>query len=348
MTDIEMVVNLHVTERCNFQCTYCFGKWGLLQESSAETTVWADTSEAHRIMKDLAGKFRKDGGGDSSIRFNFVGGEPALLPNIDNLVKYARSKLKTRVSYVSNGLMLRSFDAKWTARNIDIVGISVDSSFQSTNQQIGRVTRSGKTFDLAEVGMQVQAIRKEADCLGIRQPEIKVNTVVSELNVLEDFGTVLKTIRPDRWKILKMLPVYSAKTAISDKDFHDFAVRHRTYMHEDSNLNGLVITTEDNDEMTGSYAMVDPLARFFWYGDLPESGYQYSKPMTEVSAEDAWQVAAIHWDEQKFGARYTELMDGADVGDTTKAEVIHTAVTLPVPMPRTVEEPSASAKLVSA
>lgn len=334
-----MVVNLHVTERCNYRCTYCFGKWGLLQESSGETSVWADSAQAYRIMRELADKFRHDRGRDSSIRFNFVGGEPALLPNIDVLVDFARTTLKTRVSYVSNGLMLRRFDPEWTAENIDIVGISVDSSFQETNREIGRVTRSGKVFDLTEAGARVHAIRKAAQRLKVRPPEIKVNTVVSELNSRENFDAVLAAIKPDRWKILKMLPVYSAKTTISDEDFRGFAKRHRKYVRKRAGFKGVVITTEDNDEMTGSYAMVDPLARFFWYDELPESGYRYSEPMTVVSAEKAWAVAGVHWDEQKYGARYTELMGSMDAAETEAGEAL---IAPPVPKPRTAAEPSMS------
>lgn len=310
MTEVEMVVNLHVTERCNYRCTYCFGHWGLLEESKPETTVWANTTEAYRIMRDLADTFRRDRGGEASIRFNFVGGEPALLPNIPDLVDYARTTLNTRVSYVTNGLMLRRFDAEWTAENIDIVGISVDSSLHDTNRQIGRVTRSGKVFDLAEAGIRVHAVREAARRLGIRQPEIKVNTVVSDLNFRENFDVVLAAVRPDRWKLLKMLPVYSAKTAIRDEDFRGFAKRHRKYVRKRAGFKGVLITTEDNDEMTGSYAMVDPLARFFWYDEIPENGYRYSEPMTEVSVAEAW--GAVPWDQQKFDSRYTELMD--DIG----------------------------------
>jgi radical S-adenosyl methionine domain-containing protein 2 len=344
MTDIEMVINLHVTERCNYRCTYCFGKWGLIQESSAETSVWADTATAYRIMSDLAEKFRRDRGADSPIRFNFVGGEPALLPNIDDLIDHARTALKSRVSYVTNGLMLRRFDAAWTAENIDIVGISVDSALPSTNREIGRVTRSGKVFDLAEIGTRVHAIREAAHRRGARAPEIKVNTVVSDLNVNEKFGVVLNAIKPDRWKILKMLPVYSTATAIADQSFREFAKKHRKYVRKRAgsgrtDFNGVLITTEDNDEMTGSYAMVDPLARFFWYDDRPESGYQYSAPMTEVSADQAWAVAGVHWDEQKYGARYTELMGSMDAAETEAGQAL---VAPPVPRPRTIAESSTS------
>lgn len=330
MTEVEMVINLHVTERCNYQCTYCFGQWGLLGESKAETSVWADTAEAYRIMRDLADSFRRHRGGNSSVRFNFVGGEPALLPNVADLIDYARTTLKTRVSYVTNGLMLRRFSAEWTAENIALVGISVDSALPSTNLEIGRATRSGTIFDLGKVGDHVESVREAAQRLRVAPPVIKVNTVISTLNVHEDFENVLTVIRPDRWKILKMLPVYSAKTAISDEDFRRFARRHRKFVRKRPGFRGVVITTEDNDEMTGSYAMVDPRAQFFWYDEIPENGYRYSKPMTAVSADEAWAVAGAHWDEQKFGARYTELMSGIDAAET---EADHVLIAPPVPQP---------------
>ncbi|MFE4002209.1 radical SAM protein [Nocardioides sp. YIM B13467] len=149
-------------------------------------------------MWRLADMFRRDRGADSPIRFNFVGGEPALLPNIGDLIEFALENLRARVSYVTNGLMLRKFNAERTVQNVDIVGISIDSLRQITNQLIGRATHSDKVLDLADVGIRVQAIRETADRLGVRRPEIKVNTVVSGLNADEDFGAVLETVKPDR------------------------------------------------------------------------------------------------------------------------------------------------------
>ena len=345
MTDAEMVVNLHVTERCNYQCSYCFGKWSTPEGSNNDESAWADTATAHRIMRELAAKFRRVRGKGSPLRFNFVGGEPALLPNIADLVEFARHDLQARASYVTNGLMLRRFSPEWTAENIAIVGVSIDSSISMTNLQIGRATRSGVVFDLGKVGDQIAGVRETAERMKVAPPVIKVNTVVSELNVDEDFESVLTSVRPDRWKILKMLPVYSSKTAISDKDFREFAKRHSTFVQNRPGFKGVVITTEDNDEMTGSYAMIDPLARFFWYDEVPESGYTYSDPMTVVSVEKAWAVADAHWDEQKFGSRYTQLMGGVD---TAEPEVDTPTPSPQDVTPQPVAEPTASRKPVPA
>ncbi|MFE7224780.1 viperin family antiviral radical SAM protein [Nocardioides sp. NPDC057577] len=306
VTDVEMVVNLHVTERCNYQCTYCFGKWLPLEGFTKDETAWAETATAHSIMSELAARFRRDRSEGSPLRFNFVGGEPALLPNVADLIEYARHDLQARASYVTNGLMLQRFTPEWTVENVAIVGVSIDSSISTTNLEIGRATRSGMAFDLGKVADQIAGIREAADRMKVAPPEIKVNTVVSALNVGEDFENVLTSVRPDRWKILKMLPVYSSETAVSDEAFREFARQYEAFVDNRSGLTGVVITTEDNDEMTGSYAMVDPLARFFWYDEVPENGYGYSEPMTEVSVDEAWN--AVPWDQQKFDLRYTELM----------------------------------------
>jgi radical S-adenosyl methionine domain-containing protein 2 len=37
---------------------------------------------------------------------------------------------------------------------------------------------------------------------------VKVNTVVSRANVGEDLAPVLAALRPDKWKVFQVLPVY--------------------------------------------------------------------------------------------------------------------------------------------
>jgi len=269
----EMVVNLHVTERCNYQCTYCFGKWGL------ESEVFQDTEKAFDVMRQLHSFFASEHG----VRFNFVGGEPALLPNIADLVDESK-RLGARTSYVTNGLMLRRFSPEWTERRIDVAGISIDSPHALTNLAVGRVGRNGRVFDPAEV---VAAVRK------IDGPSIKVNTVVSAWNAHEDFSDLISAISPDRWKILKMLPVYTADGSVGDEQFRGFLDRHSEFRS--------IIVSEDNDQMTHSYAMVDPSSRFFWYnaGGL---GYTYSEPISGVGDAAAW--ASVSYDSDKFESRY--------------------------------------------
>lgn len=305
MSDVEMVVNLHVTERCNYRCTYCFGKWGLADESATETSVFADDETAKLVIKKLDEKFGNRAG--RSLRFNFVGGEPALLRNIGALVEHVR-ELGAKASYVSNGMMLQRFDAAWTAENIDVLGISIDSPSASTNLAIGRAQRSGRVFDPALVAAQIHDVRAAAEGLGTT-PKVKINTVVSDFNLNEDFSGIIDAIRPDRWKLLKMLPVYTLEHRTTDYDFDAFVGRQRQHLRG-AGLREDVISTEDNDQMTGSYVMLDPRARFFWYNSSPGGGYRFSDPITgTLPVDEAWQV--VPWDERKFDARYAPYEEEA-------------------------------------
>jgi radical S-adenosyl methionine domain-containing protein 2 len=203
------------------------------------------------------------------------------------LFALARS-LGARTSYVSNGLMLRRFDARWTVDNVDVVGISIDSASTETNRAVGRVGRNGKAFDLEEMVDAIAAIRALGDL------RVKVNTVVSAWNVDEDFTATISALTPDRWKVLKMLPVYTDTGAIDDDAFEGFLDRHARF--------AAIVAAEDNDQMTGSYAMVDPEGRFFWFRGAPGSGYDYSPPIGEVGLDAAW--SAVPFDELKFAERY--------------------------------------------
>src|SRR5207249_11774337 len=100
-----IVVNLHVTERCNYHCSFCFGRWGI---GSAERDLFEDVDRAGALIADVhavVAALRPD---RQPVRFNFVGGEPALLRSLPWLVESCRA-LGARVSFVSNGLMLHRF-----------------------------------------------------------------------------------------------------------------------------------------------------------------------------------------------------------------------------------------------
>ena len=224
---------------------------------------------------------------------NFVGGEPGLLPNIGDLVVLA-GELGARASYVTNGLMLRRFDETWSARHLASIGLSVDSLDQATNQSIGRVTAGGSICQYEQPQEAISRIRNISDMV------VKINTVVSAWNHAEDFSAFIQAVRPDRWKILRMLPVRGISGEVGDRQFHDFLVRHRQFSD--------IIAAEDNDQMTGSYVMVDPRSRFFWFDGRPGSGYRYSEPIAEVGAVEAWK--SVNFDVFKFTARYESMALG--------------------------------------
>jgi radical S-adenosyl methionine domain-containing protein 2 len=280
----ETVVNLHVTERCNYGCTFCFGKWGV---GSTEHELFEDAARAGVLIRDVADAVAARDGAECSVRFNFVGGEPALLRSLPKLIGYCKA-LGTRVSFVSNGLMLQRFQPAWIARQVDIAGLSIDSAVHATNLAIGRATRSGRPFHLESILASLAELRR----LGATR--VKINTVVSRANVGEDLSPVIREIRPDKWKVLQVLPVYGSTDTVSAAEFAAFVRRHAEF--DD------ILVHEDNHAMADSYLMIDPLGRFFWKDSTDGSGYQYSAPVLEVGASTALRACPISW--ERYADRY--------------------------------------------
>ena len=92
-----------------------------------------------------------------------------------------------------------------------------------------------------------------------------------------------------------MLPIIQESKCleISDTQFKQFLDNHQMYKD--------ILFAEDNDDMTGSYLMIDPLGRFF-QNDKDKQGYAYSSKIHEVGIEQAF--SEIKFDKDKFSSRY--------------------------------------------
>lgn len=123
--------------------------------------------------------------------------------------------------------------------------------------------------------------------------DIKINTVVSSLNRLEDLSAFIDQVAPSKWKIFKVLPVITRENEVSQDDFIEFLERHSSFEN--------IISSEDNDEMTDSYLMIDPIGRFF-QNSILGSGYSYSAPIVDTGIKEA--LNEINFDPQKFHGRY--------------------------------------------
>ena len=114
---------------------------------------------------------------------------------------------------------------------------------------------------------------------------IKLNTVVTSLTAHEDMSDFVRAVAPERWKIFQVLPVEGQNDGsvepllIDDAAFRAFVARHARL-----EADGVTLVPEDNDGMTDSYAMIDPLGRF--YGNH-RGRYVYSRPILEVGVREA-------------------------------------------------------------
>lgn len=81
----ELVINWHITETCNYNCTYCFAKWGKPNE------LHRSLDAIEKLLDKLAYYFIHGNSeikrtlGYQSVRLNFAGGEPMMLGNAFSL-----------------------------------------------------------------------------------------------------------------------------------------------------------------------------------------------------------------------------------------------------------------------
>ena len=140
------VVNYHITNRCNYHCTYCFGKFNGQKDPTLD--------DAKKIVDNIALYFAQNNITDE--RINFAGGEPTLYEHLDKLIDYT-SSLGIRVSIVTNGSLLTPERIRSWQGKISCIGISIDSSDCDTNLTIGRCCRN-KVISLSQWSKLAKAI----------------------------------------------------------------------------------------------------------------------------------------------------------------------------------------------
>lgn len=183
---------------------------------------------------------------------NFVGGEPTLHPDIEQLILAAK-RLAFTASIVSNGARLARLLSSPGGAALDWVGLSVDSATDEGNALVGR----GGPGYTAQVIAHAQQARANGAA-------VKLNTVVTRHNVEENMSALVRAVAPERWKVFQVLRVEGQNQdtvgdlLVEAQEFHDFVARHRSL--DDA---GIPVIAEDNAAMTDSYAMIDPMGRFF-------------------------------------------------------------------------------------
>lgn len=282
----ELVVNWHITEACNYHCNYCFAKWDKQKNElmNDENSVSKLMDEIQKLPAILNGKYLTE---FESIRLNLVGGETFLnIRKVTKIIHQAKQR-KFSLSAITNGSRLNNELVTLIANDFNSIGFSVDSLDSPTNIKIGRTEKSG-VMDTDKVLRDISVIKEINPSI-----DIKINTVVSSLNQSEDLSAFIDQAAPNKWKVFKVLPVITRENEVSQDDFIEFLERHSKFEN--------IISSEDNDEMTDSYLMIDPIGRFF-QNSILGSGYSYSTPIVNTGIEEA--LNEINFDPEKFHGRY--------------------------------------------
>lgn len=287
----ELVINWHITEACNYNCTYCFAKWGKPNE------LHRSLEAIEKLLDNLAGYFIKGNPslkqklGYQSVRLNIAGGEPMMLGSTFSLILMLAKQKGFKTSIITNGHYL--INSKFDLPNnvLDMVGISFDSQNYDVRYQIGRVDRKGNSLSSDDLKLALEKLSSTQ-----RDLKIKINTVVNKLNWQEDFSSLISELKPYKWKALHVMPYGKGDLLISSEQFNHFVSKHSSA--------GLPIFPESNFAMTESYLMIDPKGCFYQNAS-GGSGYKYSENINEVGAEKA--LKQISFNEAVFIARYLPI-----------------------------------------
>ena len=242
-----MIVNLHLTDACNFRCAHCFAHFG------AKRTL--SYGQWKTIVDNILNSMNVE-------RFNLAGGEPLLYGNIAELSEHIKSK-GSEVSVITNGYNLskHKINLLWQS-GVSMIGLSIDSDNISTLRNLGRCTASGNVLDPAR-------------CIGLcryikgKGMTLKINSVISRLNYSEDISSFILSAAPVRWKILKIKEFDNCgfdnkSLLINDKEFNSFIHRHRFIPH--------IV----EKSMNNAYIMVDA------FGNLVDTGSNNNFPVANL------------------------------------------------------------------
>lgn len=228
------VINLHLTEKCNYSCKHCFAKFSTKDE--LDLKGWKEV--VNKIENYFTSKKIKKG------RINLAGGEPMVLNYLDDLIDYIHHK-NIKVSIITNATMLSKDRIDKWVNKVDTIGISIDSLDKDTNILIGRHFKK-KTLDYEWLVDMLNYIKSK----GI---QIKVNTVVTKINLNQDIQQLYRDIEFDRIKILQVRINKNANTnaqnlSISSDEFKKY--------YKDIDEKNIVIETDE--DFDSSYVFIDP------------------------------------------------------------------------------------------
>ncbi len=263
------------------RCKFCFATFQDVKQSILPEGHLPETEAMEVVRQLVACGFQK---------ITFAGGEPTLCKWLSELIALAKS-LGMTTMIVTNGSGLTKEFLRKNRKHLDWIAISIDSLSEETNLKSGRAMGGKKPMTEVKYRELISSIKKSGYGL-------KINTVVHRHNLHEDFSQLINWARPERWKVLQVLPMEGQNDA-SIRDFEITQTEFDSFKNRHSEMkSGITVVFEDVNAIRGSYVMVDPAGRFF---DNLEGKHFYSDPILQVGIETAY--SQMRYDAEKFKKR---------------------------------------------
>ena len=267
-------INYHITEKCNYRCKFCFARY---RNHNKELSL----NESLKLIGILADNGCK--------KINFAGGEPTLINYLPELITHSKD-FGLFVSMISNGTGINRKFMKKCSKNLDLIGLSIDSLNNYIEVRLGR-TLKFKSKNYSHVNLIKQKIALIKD-FGI---PIKINSIVNPLNWDEDLSKFIQNINPIRWKVFE---VHYLK-GINDMFFTEFANlkpwQFQSFIKMHKQLDPVY---ESSKMILDSYCMITPDGSF--YQDTNHQ-HHYSQSILDIGIIEAFQQ--IDFLENKYRER---------------------------------------------
>ena len=295
----ELVINFHMTEACNFRCEYCYATW---DGNNSQQELHHSYSNIKELVTKTANYFLNDNPikqklGYKTVRLNFAGGEPVMLGSRFIKAILLAKSLGLNTSLITNGHLLTNTMVSKISPHLDMLGISFDTADHLLADSIGRVDRKKDWLSPQRLEEIVSHYRQSNPC-GI----VKINTVVNKYNWEENLTATITNIMPDKWKILRVLPVYSDSLCVTQQQYKHYLTKHQSLSN--------IIVAEDNDDMWQSYLMLNPEGKFY-QNSGPCEGIKQSPSILDVSITDA--LTHIEFNPDTFAKRYKSNIDFQEI-----------------------------------
>ncbi len=286
-------VNMHIVGHCNYGCRYCYARF-------EKAKTYLPIEAALTILRQLPSRGVR--------RVTFAGGEPTLHPQLLEMLR-ACADLGLITSVVTNGSQLDRDACRRLFPWVRWLVLSCDSHVAATNVAMGRAPK--KKLDTIGQVIRAENVARSvhewnASCSRAEHVRLKVNIVVTSLNMHEDPGPWLAELKPERVKLLQccIIPGENDDAEHLKCGASDFATYAARAQRIESEM--LKIVAETSTDLLDSYAMVDPLGRF---RQAHATGYVESKPIHEIGVDAAWaQIGGCDMD--RFHARGGVYEDG--------------------------------------
>jgi radical S-adenosyl methionine domain-containing protein 2 len=194
-----IAVNWHLEAYCNYACSFCYApltEQRLMPRLSEE----AGTS----MIEDLS---------SSGVeKINFVGGEPMLQPHLEAWIVAAKSCGLTTMR-----------------PHLDWLGLSIDASNDELHALMGRGLKGEIASGTSRHLERSKEVWRLAQGLGYG---LKLNTVVTSVNIDDDISELVASLKPHRWKIFRVLKIEGENDGrvesllVSQEQFEEYMVRH--------------------------------------------------------------------------------------------------------------------------